>query len=193
MLLLLGIVAALASSTIARAAVPTPDFSKIFPAGPIAVVQVPSGDTRLFFQSSNASIELISINGPFLTGTIYDREMLVPAGEAVLGTPIAVVASTTTTFNGIRLYFVSPSNILSEYIFDINTGWSGGPSCVDCMTVENFVVNPGNHVLYAMWNTAPTAENPITIRVGFTGAGAPEGLTEAEWDDVHGWRLAELD
>ena len=64
---------------------------------------------------------------------------------------------------------------------------------MDCITVDNFVVNPGNHVLYAMWNTAPTAENPITVRVGFTGAGAPDGLTEAEWDDVHAWRPAELD
>ena len=64
-------------------------------------MQVPSGDTRLFFQRSDSTIELISINGPFLAGTIYDRETLVPAGEAVFGTPIAVVASTTTTFNGV--------------------------------------------------------------------------------------------
>ncbi|KAF8205948.1 hypothetical protein K438DRAFT_1963733 [Mycena galopus ATCC 62051] len=119
--------------------------------------------------------------------------MLVPAGEVVLGMPIAAIVSTTTTFNRIRLYFVSPFNILSEYIFDIGTGWHGGPSCVDCITVEDFVVNPGNHVLYAMWNTVPTPENPITIWVGFTSAGAPDGLTEAEWDNMHTWRLAELD
>ncbi|KAJ6524007.1 hypothetical protein B0H19DRAFT_1276703 [Mycena capillaripes] len=196
MSLILGLLAALIGSIFlvqAEAAVPTPDFVKIFPAGNIAVVQTQQGsDTRLFFQLSNGTIRWAAISGPLVTGTLYDGGNLVPAEEAALGTPMAAVSSGTTAFDEIRLYFVSSSNILSEYIFDSAVGWRGGPSCTICITIENFVVNPGNHVLYAMWNTAPTAQNPTRFRVGFTGAGAPDGLTEADWDDVHGWKLGDL-
>ncbi|KAJ6532646.1 hypothetical protein B0H19DRAFT_1272893 [Mycena capillaripes] len=197
MSLIFALVATLISATFlahAEAAVPTPDFIKISPAGQIAVIQLPQegSDTRLYYQRSDSSIWAAAINGPFVVGSLSATQMRVPAGEAALGTPIVVVADGTTVFNEIRLYFVSPSNILSEYIFDLATGWRGGPTCTDCITTENFVVNPGNRVLYAMWNTAPTAQNPTTLRVGYIGAGSPDGLTEADWDSVHGWRLAVL-
>ncbi|KAF7369693.1 hypothetical protein MVEN_00300700 [Mycena venus] len=112
MSLILGLVWALIGSTFlfqAEAALPTPEFVKIFPAGNIAVVQTQQGsDTRLFFQLPNGTIRWEAINGPFVTGTLYDGGNLVPAEEAALGTPMAAVSSGTTAFDEIRLYFVSP-------------------------------------------------------------------------------------
>ncbi|KAF7372619.1 hypothetical protein MVEN_00125000 [Mycena venus] len=93
----------------AEAAVPTPEFVKIFPAGNIAVVQTQQGnDTRLFWQHPNGTIRWEAIDGPFVTGTLYDGGNLVPAEEAALGTPMAAVSSGTTAFDEICLYFVSP-------------------------------------------------------------------------------------
>ena len=85
----------------------------------------------------------------------------------------------------IHVYFLSPANVLSEYIW--NAGWQGGPSCTQCLTASNFVAAAGSQILYAMGNP-DTAE----LRVGFVSAGAPTTLTEAVHDVGGEWQLGQL-
>jgi hypothetical protein len=85
---------------------------------------------------------------------------------------------------------VSPTNILSEYIWTNAIGWHGGPSCTNCITRSGFVVQPGNKVLYAIANDA--AGSLATLRVGFVSAGAPTTISEADFSPTKGWQVAQL-
>ncbi|KAJ7862077.1 hypothetical protein B0H13DRAFT_1638869, partial [Mycena leptocephala] len=163
--------------------------------GNVAAIQAPpaGGDTRLYFQAANNSIQQMAISGPFTSGHLYASRELVPANEVQANTLIAA-----TTINGedfqevgfVHVFFISPSNVLSEYIFHPNTGWRGGPSCTECIDTSGYVVQPGNRVLYAMGNSE--AGSLALLRVGFVSAGAPDGLTEADYNLTNGWRLAQM-
>ncbi|KAJ7908911.1 hypothetical protein B0H13DRAFT_2015800 [Mycena leptocephala] len=136
-------------------------------------------------------LSLRAISGPFTSGRLYAGDELVPANEVQANTLIAA-----TTINGkisrrwVHVFFISPSNVLSEYIFRPSTGWRGGSSCTECIDTSGFIVQPGNRVLYAMGNTE--AGSLALLRVGFVSAGAPDGLTEADYDLTNGWRLAQM-
>ncbi|KAJ7196388.1 hypothetical protein GGX14DRAFT_574960 [Mycena pura] len=178
--------------------------------GNVAPIQAPAfwtgalqGDTRIYYQNADGGIQATGISGPLTSGTFIFTQALVPASQVQGNTPIAAVTINEAAFQAVRfrvhlahigmqvhVFFVSPSNILSEYIFSEATGWRGGPSCTDCIDVQGFVVQSGNRVLYAMANEE--AGSLALLRVGFVSAGAPDTLSEADFDAQNGWRLAQM-
>ncbi|KAJ7769971.1 hypothetical protein B0H16DRAFT_1715607 [Mycena metata] len=179
-------------AVIPRGVGPSPDLIPVNFVGNIGAVQAiggTPGDTRLYFQNADNSIQAVRVTGPFTTGRFFAQSPRIPADEVQANTLIAVV-TIGDDFQEVHIFFVSPANILSEYIFDTATGWRGGASCTDCITVNAYAVEPGNRVLYAMGNSA--SGSPAILRVGFVSAGAPTTLSEADYDPVNGWRLAQL-
>ncbi|KAJ7761366.1 hypothetical protein B0H16DRAFT_1456113 [Mycena metata] len=134
-----------------------------------------------------------------LTRTAFSVQTLVPAEQVQPHTLIAAVITDGVDLTGYvvslpmrrqtHIYFVSPDNILSEYI---NPGgaWIGGPTCTTCIDGNRFAVQPGNSVLYALANNGPS--EPAFIRVGFVSAGAPGALSEAVFTTANGWTLAQV-
>ncbi|KAJ7731542.1 hypothetical protein B0H16DRAFT_1733283 [Mycena metata] len=124
-----------------------------------------------------------------LTRTAFSIQTLVPAEQVQPHTLIAAVITDGVDFTGTHIYFVSPDNILSEYI---NPGgaWIGGPTCTTCIDGNRFAVQPGNSVFYALANNGPSES--AFIRVGFVSAGAPGALSEAVFTTANGWTLAQV-
>ncbi|KAJ7651377.1 hypothetical protein FB45DRAFT_1051119 [Roridomyces roridus] len=179
---------------------PTPDLFPIstVPGGNIAVAIAPAlgGETRFFYQREDGGIQMLGLNGSFATGSVYLNEPLVPPEEVQFRTPLITMV-VDDMFTEIRLFFLSPQNVVSEYLYQPNHGgWRGGATCLDiepadCLTNLNFVAAPGSSVLYAAYNPSqarPGAPPTAWIRVGFVSAGNPLGLTEAVFD-INGWRL----
>ncbi|KAF8896007.1 hypothetical protein BD779DRAFT_1782262 [Infundibulicybe gibba] len=165
------------------------DVIPLSPLGGVGAVQGDNSDTRLYYQKSDGSINEYSVSNAFNAGNSTANIGLVPAGQAQLGTPIVA-----TTINGdflqeIHVYFFSPSNVLSEWIWANGIGWRGGPSCTECLTTLGIAVVPGSKVLYAMGN--PSTQS---LRVGFESAGFPGTLAEADKAGTAGstWQLAPL-
>ncbi|KAJ7879815.1 hypothetical protein B0H13DRAFT_1541125, partial [Mycena leptocephala] len=120
--------------------------------GNVAAVQVTTGDTRIFFQDSTGGIVIGGVTAPFLSGgtNIGIGSPVVPANEVLPYTPIVAITANTAGYTGIRIYFLSPENVLSEYTWTQAVGFSGGPSCTGCLTAQGIVVKNGSEVLYAM-------------------------------------------
>ncbi|KAF7352254.1 hypothetical protein MVEN_01189100 [Mycena venus] len=159
--------------------------------GAIAAVQVvPSnGQTRLYFQNSDNSIQETAVTAPFVVGNNGGSDLLVPAQQVLQGTPIAATL-VDASFSEIHVYFFSPSNILSEYIYsDAAAAWRGGASCSDCIDRLNIAVQPGSRMLYAMGSTALSNGR---LRVGFVSAETPGTVTEADYANGAGWRFTPL-
>ncbi|KAJ7896831.1 hypothetical protein B0H13DRAFT_1884895 [Mycena leptocephala] len=156
------------------AGVLSPDLFPIAPMGNVAAVQITTGDTRIFFQDSTGAIIIGGVSAPFLSGGRNGgNSVLVPAGEVLPHTPIIAITANTATYTGARLYFLSRSNVLSEYIYPAtiaqNTGgFMGGASCTACLTMQGIVTSSTSPVLYAMANPAFNQ-----FRVGFVSAGQP--------------------
>ena len=70
--------------------------------GNVAAVQGILGDTRLFFQNADSSIEQFSISGPFTSGHFQSSGLLVPSQEVLLGTPISAVTVNTTDLDEVN-------------------------------------------------------------------------------------------
>jgi hypothetical protein len=85
-----------------------------------------------------------------------------------------------------RLYFFSPTDILSEFIWT-NGRWAGGPGCTICIDTYEFAVQPGSRVLYALQNEA--AGSAAELRVGFMSTASV--LSEANYKDGQ-WSTAPL-
>ncbi|KAJ7458238.1 hypothetical protein FB451DRAFT_1182980 [Mycena latifolia] len=167
------------------AVVPSPNLVPIAPMGNVASVQVTTGDTRIFYQDSTGAINIGGVTAPFLSGgKTGPNTPLVPASQVLPNTPIAAITANTATYTGVRIYFFSRENVLSEYIWTPTTGWIGGPSCTNCVTAQGIVVQNGSEVLYAMANTAFNQ-----FRVGFISAGQPATISEAE-NLGGGWGVA---
>ncbi|KAJ7060368.1 hypothetical protein C8F01DRAFT_1058479 [Mycena amicta] len=164
-----------------------------FPGNPGAIQSPGTGsDTRIYYQTPTGDIDVVRITAPFTSGHVSSEMLIVPANEVISGTPIvalSVNAPAGADFTEVHLYFFSPNNILSEYIFSSSV-WRGGPTCTDCLTRQGFVNQAGSKVLYAMLDT--TVGSLARLRVGFVSAGSPLGLTEADWDATNGWRLATM-
>ncbi|KAF7351997.1 hypothetical protein MVEN_01161900 [Mycena venus] len=174
--------ALLGSST---AVVPSPNLVPVAPLGNVAAVQITTGDTRVYFQDSTGGIVQGRVTEPFLSGGTYTGSApLIPASEVLPYTPIAAITANTATYTGIRIYFLSRENVLSEYIWTPTAGYSGGPNCTACLTTQGIVVQNGSEVLYAMANTAFNQ-----FRVGFVSAGQPTTISEAE-NLGGGWGVA---
>lgn len=152
-----------------------------------AVTTDSSGSTRIYYQNADNSIQESIVSAPFVRGTFTGSTLLVPANEVLYGTPIAATTISGTGFP-IRVFFVSPSYILSEYAWT-GTTWVGWPACGGCITGNQFIVEPGSTVLYALPNAEGT---PTPLRVGFVSAGQPGTLTEADYTVGKGWQLAPL-
>ncbi|KAJ7206271.1 hypothetical protein GGX14DRAFT_457503 [Mycena pura] len=169
------------------AVVPSPDLVPIGPIGNVAAVQIATGNTFIFYQNSTGEIVLRRVTAPFLSGgTDKAEDFAVPASEVLPYTPIvAITANTAATYTGIRLYFFSRENVLSEYTWAPSpVGWIGGPSCTSCLTAQGIVVKDGSQVLYALANPAFNQ-----FRVGFVSAGQPGTISEAE-NLGGGWGVA---
>ncbi|KAJ7248733.1 hypothetical protein C8J57DRAFT_1139668, partial [Mycena rebaudengoi] len=127
----------------------SPEFRPLTFVGNVAAVATnAAGSTRIYYQNPDNSIQESIISGPFIVGTFAASTLLVPADEVLYGTPIF---ATTIGNNGfpIRVFFVSPSYILSEYAYT-GTTWEGWPKCSGCITANQFAVEPGSMVLYAL-------------------------------------------
>ncbi|KAJ7897725.1 hypothetical protein B0H14DRAFT_2676651 [Mycena olivaceomarginata] len=169
------------------AVLPSPNLVPIAPLGNVAAVQITTGDTRIYYQDSTGAIVQGVITGPFLSGgkaTAPAGGVHIPASEVLLYTPIVAITANTATYTGVRVYFLSPEHVLSEYIWAPATGFIGGPSCIKCLTTQGINVQNGSNVLYAMANTAFTQ-----FRVGFVSAGQPTTVSEAE-NLGGGWGVA---
>ncbi|KAJ7816654.1 hypothetical protein B0H13DRAFT_2380255 [Mycena leptocephala] len=90
----------------------------------------------------------------------------------------------------IHVYFFSPANTLSEYIWQNGIGWQGGSTCTKCVDVFKFAVVSGSTALYAV--SSGNATSTAATRVGFINAGSPTTLTEAIWNPSTNWFLAGL-
>ncbi|KAF8896005.1 hypothetical protein BD779DRAFT_1667882 [Infundibulicybe gibba] len=151
-------------------------FVPLSPRGGVGAIQASNSDTRLYYQNGDGSINEISISNAFDSGHITANNTIIPANQAQLGTPIAAITTNGDFPQGtIHVYFFSPSDILSEYIWATGIGWRGGPSCTECLTTSKIAVIPGSKVLYAMGN-------PLTrsLRVGFESTRFLGTLTEAD-------------
>ncbi|KAJ7437004.1 hypothetical protein FB451DRAFT_1406535 [Mycena latifolia] len=167
------------------AVVPSPNLVPIAPMGNVASVQVTTGDTRIFYQDSTGAINIGGVTAPFLSGGAAKANTpFIPAGEVLPYTPIAAITANTATYTGIRIYFFSRENVLSEYIWAPNVGFTGGPTCTKCLTAQGIVAQKGSEVLYAMANPAFNQ-----FRVGFISAGQPATISEAE-NLGGGWGVA---
>ncbi|KAJ7875194.1 hypothetical protein B0H13DRAFT_2037351 [Mycena leptocephala] len=156
--------------------------------GNVAAVQLSaSADTRIFFQDSTGAI----IEGGVTAGKNIGNNLLVPANQVLPHTPIFAINAPTAASYMIRLYFFSPENVLSEYIYPTtiaqNTnGFMGGPSCTVCLTTQGIVGSSTSQVLYAMANPAFTQ-----FRVGFISAGQPTTVSEAT-NVGGGWQVSTI-
>jgi hypothetical protein len=164
----------------------SPEFRPLTFVGNVAAVATnTAGSTRIYYQNPDNSIQESIISGPFVVGTFDASTLLVPADEVLCGTPIVATTISGTGFP-IRVFFISPSYILSEYAWT-GTIWEGWPTCSGCITANQFTVEPGSTVLYALADS--TAGTPL--RVGFVSAGQPGTLTEADYT-AGKWQLASL-
>jgi hypothetical protein len=154
----------------------SPEIRPLTFVGNVAAVTDLAGRTRIY-QNADNSIQKSILSGPFVVGTYDGSALIVPAVEVLCGTPIVA-----TRLNGnaspLRGFFVSPSNILSEYA-GTGTIWEGWPKCSGCITVNQFAFEPGSTVLYALADSTPGSPHPL--RVGFVSAGQPGTLTEADY------------
>ncbi|KAJ7086264.1 hypothetical protein C8R44DRAFT_752667 [Mycena epipterygia] len=182
-------------AVVARAVPATPVANNIFPitfVGSIVVPESNSGDTRIYYQKADNGIGEVSVTGPFTSGLVYGGNgNLIPAAQVLPGTPIAT-AVLGDQWALLHLFFVSPTHVLSEWIWDSvdGTGWRGGPTCSDCIEVNGFTVQPGSQVLFATANNSPSS--PALLRVAFVSSGAPNTLSEASYTTARGWQLAQL-
>ncbi|THU98590.1 hypothetical protein K435DRAFT_526350 [Dendrothele bispora CBS 962.96] len=153
----------------------------VSPVGPIAALQF-NGDTRIYYQDSVlGGIMSLAVSNAFTTGHLIALQQIVPANEIMFGSPIALVnlpgTSSSDPFPEIHIFFVSPANILSSYIWRDSIGrFIGGSSCTECITQSGFVVQPNTKVLYAL---ALGSGSSLILRVGFVSAGAPSTISEA--------------
>ncbi|KAJ7499965.1 hypothetical protein FB451DRAFT_1016013 [Mycena latifolia] len=145
----------------------------IGPVGNVAAVQSTTGDTRLYYQDASNAIRAAVVTGTFTVGRLTSDVLVVPAAQALSGTPIAATAPGDfheVILSFFHLFFVSRTFILSEYIWRSGTGWAGGPSCSDCVDAYRVAVQGGSRILYAMMNQTAAAGTPAVVRVGFMSA-----------------------
>ncbi|KAG7095599.1 hypothetical protein E1B28_006329 [Marasmius oreades] len=172
--------------------VPRPLAYSVAPIADIASIQSSNADSRMFYQKSDGSIWQICVSGHWVNGRTTCDSQIVPRTEALLNTPLTAVASPDLT--EWHLFFLSPTNTLSEYIFQqsaISTtnpsGIRGGTSCTDCITPEQFVVlSTRNRALSAMYQID---NDEPKLRVWFVSAGQPNTVMEAGKQGNQVWQL----
>ncbi|KAL0068663.1 hypothetical protein AAF712_004379 [Marasmius tenuissimus] len=180
----------------------------VSPLAYISGIQSTNTDSRMFYQKSDGSIWQTCISGHFVGGRTTCDTQIVPRTEAISSTPIASVANsnlsevstaakycsspsftrrdshTLLPVSQWHLFFVSPTNTLSEYIYQASSvsasnpsGIRGGASCADCITSEKLSVfttkNKALEAFYQINNDTPK------LRVWFISAGQTTTITEA--------------
>jgi len=153
-----------------------------------AILRNSGGDTQIYYQATDGSIWAYETSAAFDTGTTKFNTPLIPAGEALVGTPIITV--TNDDFTEIHVFFVSPTHILSEWRWDAATSWASGSSCTTCITNAGFVVQNGGTLLYVL--TPKTSSGELSIRIGFESAGEPSTIVEAENHSTGEWQMFAL-
>ncbi|KAJ6553269.1 hypothetical protein B0H19DRAFT_1263669 [Mycena capillaripes] len=190
----LQLILALPLMIAALASAAPPVAENIFPVsflGSIVVPQIASGDTRVYYQHADNSIGELSVTGPFVGGSVYNNISLISADQVLAGTPISCALLSGDDWDELHIFFISPAHILSEWIWSaMLNSWRGGLTCIDCITVNAFVVQPGSQILYATSNNTP--RGPALFRIAFISAGAPNTLSEASFTTARGWQLDQL-
>ncbi|KAK1229282.1 hypothetical protein PQX77_007661 [Marasmius sp. AFHP31] len=154
----------------------------VSPLAYISGIQSTNTDSRMFYQKSDGSIWQTCISGHFVGGRTTCDTQIVPRTEAISSTPIAAVSN--SNLSEWHLFFVSPTNTLSEYIYQASSvsasnpsGIRGGASCADCITSEKLSVfttkNKALEAFYQIDNDTPK------LRVWFISAGQTTTITEA--------------
>ncbi|KIK57543.1 hypothetical protein GYMLUDRAFT_172673 [Collybiopsis luxurians FD-317 M1] len=160
----------------------------------MAAVAVSTGAAAIYYQNSTTGdITGVGVTNAFTEGgQVWTFAPLVPSSEVRSNSPIASAALTSGTINvETHLVFVSPQNVLSEYIYKQATNeWQGGPTCNTCITSEGFAVVPDSEMLYVLVTEASAGATP-TWRIGFISAGAPGTISEAV-NTGNGWSVAPL-
>ncbi|KAJ7576337.1 hypothetical protein C8J56DRAFT_1062053 [Mycena floridula] len=107
--------------------------------GSVGRIQITTGDdTRIYHQNPDGSIWQVAVSGVFFQGQFEGQNMIVPAGEALYGTPIAVTVS--GAYADIHLFLLSPTLIFSEYMYTPALGkFIGASACrPQCITTNGF-------------------------------------------------------
>ncbi|KIK66791.1 hypothetical protein GYMLUDRAFT_82159 [Collybiopsis luxurians FD-317 M1] len=148
-----------------------------------------SGETQIYYQNSTTrGITLLSVSNVFNSGHFQSSIPLAPSSEVRQTSPIAV-AAIGDPWTEIHVFFVSPLNVLSEYIWTSSTNaWQGGPSCSACLTSDGYLASASSNMLYALVTATSTC---TTWRVGFVSAGVSNTITEVI-NTGSGWILAPL-
>jgi len=166
------------------------DFLPLTTLGNVGAAQTVSGLTTIVWQEQNGNISAIAVSGPSTTGITNETSarVVVPAVDALLGTPIVSVSSSSTPgtdFTDYHFFFLSPDHILSEARWSPSTFWIFGGNCSDCVTHSGFVVE-GDSILYAM-----ELESTGGVRVGIISPDAPNTVSEVN-NLGGGWQIAGL-
>ncbi|KAK1232433.1 hypothetical protein PQX77_004463 [Marasmius sp. AFHP31] len=167
----------------------------VSPLAYISGIQSTNTDSRMFYQKSDGSIWQTCISGHFVGGRTTCDTQIVPRTEAISSTPIAAVSN--SNLSEWHLFFVSPTNTLSEYIYQASSvsasnpsGIRGGASCADCITSEKLSVfttkNKALEALYHIDNDTPK------LRVWFISAGQTTTITEAGKEGTQRWTTISL-
>jgi len=167
------------------------DFVPVTPLGGVAAVDLGSGISQLYYQNSaDGIIYAYGVQGgPFVTGsTFFAGVPLIPADQVLSGSPIIAVTMTIAGVQQVHVFFISPTLVLSEWVFLSNAGWFAGINCPICITNSGFVVESGTAMLLYVLDDATTG----AIRVGFISAGDPGTLSEASNPGTGIWKAAIL-
>ncbi|KIK57500.1 hypothetical protein GYMLUDRAFT_46077 [Collybiopsis luxurians FD-317 M1] len=156
----------------------------------MAALTITGGETRIYYRNTTTTgITALSVSNAFNSGHFESSIPLVPAAEVRSTSPVAA-AAIGDPWTEIHLFFISPTNILSEYIWTASTNsWQGGVSCGPCLTGDQFVTSSTSSMLYALVNT--DSSGSPTWRVGFVSAGVSNTISEVV-NSGSGWTLAPL-
>ncbi|KAJ7343783.1 hypothetical protein DFH08DRAFT_810335 [Mycena albidolilacea] len=128
----------------------------------VGAYQASDGQTRIYRQLSDGSVWETAVNGVFFEGNVErPDQLIVPASEALLGTPIAAVAN-----NGFA------DRVLLDLRHRVD--WRQSLSS-DAGSRKNVSYDQR---LRRSHHAVPV-RNGKQMRVGFNSAGTPGGLTEA--------------
>ncbi|KAK7451810.1 hypothetical protein VKT23_012489 [Stygiomarasmius scandens] len=173
-----------------------------------------SGITHVYYQDKDdGDIKLLCTSTAFVQGGSQtclagsEPQVVVPANETLYGTPLAVMTINNARFDGVgpvmatiqnyehadanmqnRLYYFTPNWTLGEFME--NGVPSHGAGCTTCITRNQFQVEPGSVVLYAIGTTPSKA---FRRRVGFISRENPNTITEATFNaNTEVWSLTPM-
>ncbi|KAK7027985.1 hypothetical protein VNI00_015071 [Paramarasmius palmivorus] len=171
-----------------------PRFPSTAPIQAVAAAQAPNGQTMLFYQDkTTGDIILRTLSNGFTvpTSKTTSVQILVPGERVLPGTPLATAqyGPNGNNLGQVSVYFFSQNWTLSEYKW--TDKWLSVPNCGNqaCIDSDNYEVERGSRVLYAMGSSAATRK--VAIRVGHVSKKFPGTVSEANRQNLI-WKLAKI-